>query len=274
MISKCLFLVGGYGTRFLPASKAIPKEMLPILDKPLLQYGVEEACDAGLKQISFVTGRGKRAIEDHFDKNLELDNRLAGTSREEDMRELQELISSCTFVYTRQGEMLGTGHAVLSGQILIGNEPFAVVLPDDLCIHDSQGVLAQLVDVYEQYRCCVVAVQEVPQSMTDRYGIIDATLLQDGTYKVRELIEKPSPEDAPSQLAVVGRYILIPEIFSELRSTRPGHGGEIQLTDALSALAREDRVVACKFKGVRFDCGSLEGFVEATNYCFQQRTRR
>ncbi len=272
MLKKCLFLAGGYGTRFLPATKAMPKEMLPILEKPLIQYGVEEAVEAGLTEIGFVTGRGKRAIEDHFDANFELENHLRGTSRAAMLESLATLIESCTFAYTRQGEMAGTGHAVLCGRVLIGKEPFGVVLADDLCLHPDRGVLAQLINVYERHECCVVAVQRVPSEMTPRYGIIDGVEQSDGTFRVKNLIEKPAPDEAPSQFGVVGRYLLIPEIFEELERTGPGYGGEIQLTDALGALARRGQVVACAFDGIRFDCGSIEGFVEATNYCYSQRT--
>lgn len=274
MLKKCLFLAGGYGTRFLPATKAMPKEMLPILDKPLIQYGVEEAVQAGLHEIGFVTGRGKRAIEDHFDSNFELENRIRGTSREEALQTLEELIDTCTIAYTRQGEILGTGHAVLCGRLLMGDDSFGVVLADDLCLNEGHGVLAQLVDVYRKHECCVVAVEQVPVELTNKYGIIDGVEQEDGTYLVRELVEKPEPANAPSRLGIVGRYILVPKIFEELERTKPGYGGEIQLTDALNALARTDRVVACAFDGIRFDCGSIEGFVEATNYCLEQRQGR
>lgn len=271
MVKKCLFLAGGYGTRFLPATKSLPKEMLPILDKPLIQYCVEEAVDAGMDEIGFVTARTKRAIEDHFDANVELESHLRGSSRAADLAKLQGLIERCEFAYTRQSEMLGTGHAVLCGRLLMGGEAFAVVLPDDLCLNPNQGVLQQLANVYAKYQCCVVAVQKVPQSKTERYGIIDATEQPDGTFLVNDLVEKPNPEDAPSSYGVVGRYILVPEIFEVLARTQPGHSGEIQLTDALSTLAKMERVVACAFEGVRFDCGSIDGFVEATNYCYRQR---
>lgn len=271
VIKKCLFLAGGYGTRFLPVTKAMPKEMLPILDKPLIQYGVEEAVQAGLHEIGFVTGRGKRAIEDHFDSNFELENHIRGTNREVALQSLEELIEACTIAYTRQREMLGTGHAVLCGRLLMGNEPFGVVLADDLCLNANRGVLTQLVDAYRKYQCCVVAVEQVPAELTNRYGIIDGEEQEDGTFLVRELVEKPEPESAPSQWGIVGRYILVPKIFEELERTSPGYGGEIQLTDALNALAKSERIVACAFEGIRFDCGSIEGFVEATNYCLQER---
>lgn len=270
MLKKCLFLAGGYGTRFLPATKSMPKEMLPILNKPLIQYGVEEAVDAGLHEIAIVTGRGKRAIEDHFDLNIELQNKLKETGKADTIEALESLIESCSIAYTRQREMLGTGHAVLTGRVIIGVSPFAVVLSDDLCLNPGKGVLRQLVEVYQRHECCVVAVQEIPSELSNRYGVIDGLLQTDGTYLVHNLVEKPDPQEAPSNLGIVGRYILTPEIFDELERTRPGYGGEIQLTDALGALARTSKVVACRFSGVRFDCGSLPGFVDATNYCYQQ----
>ncbi len=271
ILKKCLFLAGGYGTRFLPVTKSMPKEMLPILNKPLIQYGVEEAVEAGLHEIAIVTGRGKRAIEDHFDLNIELQNKLKETGRDDTVEALESLIDSCSIAYTRQREMLGTGNAVLTGRVIIGDSPFAVVLSDDLCLNPVKGVLRQLVEVYQRHECCVVAVQEIPRELSNRYGVIDGLLQTDGTYLVHNLVEKPDPQEAPSNLGIVGRYILTPEIFDELERTLPGYGGEIQLTDALGALARTSKVVACRFAGVRFDCGSLPGFVDATNYCYQQK---
>ena len=273
MLNKCLFLAAGYGTRFLPATKAIPKEMLPILDKPLIHYGVEEAVAAGLTEIGVVTARGKRAIEDYFDVNFELEHHLQGSDSEAQLHALRSLADSCTIAYTRQKEMRGTGDAILTGRVIIGDSPFAVVLSDDLCLHPSKGVLEQMVEVYRSHQCCVVAVEEVPARLTERYGIIDGTKQEDGTYLVHNLVEKPPANEAPSNLGVVGRYILIPEIFSELERTSPGYGGEIQLTDALGAIARREKVVGCRFQGIRFDCGSIEGFVAATNYCYEKLPR-
>ena len=270
-LKKCLFLAGGYGTRFLPATKSMPKEMLPILNKPLIQYGVEEAVAAGLHEIAIITGRGKRAIEDHFDLNIELQNKLRETGRADAIEELETLIDQCTIAYTRQREMLGTGDAVLTGKVIIGDSPFAVVLSDDLCLNTGKGVLQQLVDVYHQHHCCVVAVQEIPRVLSNRYGVIAGEQQPDGSFRVHNLVEKPDPQDAPSNLGIVGRYVLTPQIFAELENTKPGYGGEIQLTDALKALTRNDKVVACQFEGVRFDCGSIPGFVEATNYCYRQK---
>ena len=269
MIKKCLFPVAGYGTRFLPATKSMPKEMLPVVNKPLVQYGVEEAIDAGMDQMAFVTGRGKRAITDHFDKSYELEHQIAGTSKEKYLESVHYVLDNATFADTRQREMKGLGHAILTGETLIGNEPFAVVLSDDLCINDGDGVLAQMVDLYKQFRCSIVAVQEVAPEETEKYGVISGESLKDGLYRVDDMVEKPKPEDAPSNLAIIGRYILTPDIFDILRETPPGKGGEIQITDALLTQAKSGCVMAYKFKGKRFDCGSVDGFVEATNFVYE-----
>lgn len=249
----------------------MPKEMMPILDKPLVQYGVEEALVAGMSEICFVTGRNKRAIEDHFDDNVELDFHVKDTAREAALSGIRELMSKCTFSYTRQAQTLGTGHAVKLGEILTGDQPFGVVLSDDLCLGEERNVLLQLLDVYEKYRCSVVAVQEVPRELSDRYGIVAGDLIEDGLVDVTSLIEKPAPADAPSNLGIVGRYILTPDIYEALARIEPGVGGEYQLTDAIDVLAKEQRVLACQFHGKRFDCGSLDGFVAATNYCYGLR---
>ncbi len=249
----------------------MPKEMLPILDKPLVQYAVEEAVAAGLTEIGFVTGRGKRAIEDHFDVSFELEYQVRGTHREEALYGIRSLIEKCTFAYTRQSEVLGLGHAVSMGQSIIGDEPFAVVLADDLCFENEDGVLSAMVRLCEQHKCSVVAVESVPLEMTERYGIIEASSLGPNCFKVAHLVEKPNPTEAPSTLAVIGRYVLTPDIFDDLRKIRPGVRGEIQLTDALNRQAGRGKVLACRFSGIRFDCGSVEGFVNATNHCFQQR---
>ncbi len=270
-IRKCLFPAAGYGTRFLPATKATPKEMLPILTKPLIQHGVEEAVEAGIYTMAIVTGRGKRAIEDHFDISYELESQIKGGSKEELLSEIRLLISKCTFSYTRQIEMRGLGHAILTGETLIGDEPFAVVLADDLCTNgDSDGILKQMIEVFNRYQCSVVAIEEVPKEETFKYGIIDGDLVygRDDVYRVHNMIEKPNPKDAPTNMAIIGRYILTPDIFDILRDTKEGKGGEIQITDALMEQAKHDRVIAYKFKGKRFDCGSIDGFVEATNYFY------
>ncbi len=275
MIKKCLFPAAGYGTRFLPATKATPKEMLPILTKPLIQYGVEEALDAGIATMAIVSGRGKRAIEDHFDISYELEHQIKGGSKEELLDEIRRLIEQCTFSYTRQIEMKGLGHAILTGETLIGNEPFAVILADDLCYDEGAGVLAQMVELYDRYQCSIVAIEEIPMDQTHKYGVIAGRLV-DGTtdtYRVDDMIEKPDPEDAPSNLAIIGRYILTPDIFDILRKTPAGKGGEIQITDALLTQAKEGRVIAYRFRGKRFDCGSVDGFVEATNWFYQEHQK-
>ncbi|WP_439862034.1 UTP--glucose-1-phosphate uridylyltransferase GalU [Pseudomonas sp. MBLB4136] len=271
MIRKCLFPAAGYGTRFLPATKSMPKEMLPIVNKPLIQYGVEEARDAGLQQMAIVTGRGKRALEDHFDISYELEHQIRGTDKEKYLTGTRELIDQCTFSYTRQVEMKGLGHAILSGQPLIGDEPFAVVLADDLCLNlGGDGVLAQMVKLYKQFRCSIVAIQEVPRDQTSKYGVIAGEMIRDDIYRVSHMVEKPKPEEAPSNLAIIGRYILTPDIFDLIADTEPGKGGEIQITDALMKQAQSGCVLAYKFKGQRFDCGSAEGYIDATNFCFER----
>jgi len=270
-IRKCLFPAAGYGTRFLPATKAIPKEMLPVLTKPLLQYGVEEALEAGLHTMAIVTGRRKRAIEDHFDISYELEHQIKGTSKEHYLKEIRSVIDQCTFSYTRQIEMRGLGHAILSGETLIGNEPFAVILADDLCDNpQGDAVLAQMVQLYKKYNCSIVAVEEVPQNETNKYGVIAGRFVSDNVVRVENMVEKPDPQDAPSNLAIIGRYILTPDIFDIIRTTKPGKGGEIQITDALLEQAKAGNVIAYKFQGKRFDCGSVDGFVEATNYFYAQ----
>ena len=268
MISKCLFPAAGYGTRFLPATKAVPKEMLPILTKPLLQYAVEEALSSGITNMAVVTGRGKRAIEEHFDHSFELDAQLQGTPKERYLNEIKAVIEKATFTYVRQQKMLGLGHAILTGEPLIGNEPFAVILADDLCSSEDKGVIEQMIEVYKKYKCSIVAIQEVPSNETDRYGIIVGKLIDNSsdTYLVSNMVEKPSKNKAPSNLAIIGRYILTPDIFDILRNIKPGKGGEIQITDALLKQAMEGKVIAFKFKGTRFDCGSVEGHIHATNH--------
>lgn len=269
MIKKCLFPVAGYGTRFLPATKSMPKEMLPVVNKPLVQYGVEEAISAGMDQMAFVTGRGKRAITDHFDISYELEHQIAGSAKEVYLESIRGVLDNACFTMTRQREMKGLGHAILTGETLIGNEPFAVILSDDLCLNDGDSVLKQMVQLYKQFRCSIVAIQEVPADQTEKYGVIAGQALKDGLYRVDDMIEKPKPEEAPSNLAIIGRYILTPDIFDILRDTPPGKGGEVQLTDALLTQAKNGCVMAYKFEGKRFDCGSVDGFVEATNYVYQ-----
>ncbi|MFT6421857.1 MAG: UTP--glucose-1-phosphate uridylyltransferase [Thalassolituus sp.] len=271
MIRKCLFPVAGYGTRFLPATKAMPKEMLPIVNKPLVQYGVEEAAAAGMNRIGFITGRGKRAIADHFDISYELEKEIEGSGKENLLTSIRKLIDENEFAFKRQNHMKGLGHAILSGKYLMGDEPFAVVLADDLCVaaEDGEGVLAQMVKIFEQFRCSVVAVQEVPHDEVHKYGVIAGEEMKDGLYRVTDMVEKPAKEDAPSNLAIIGRYILTPDIFDKIEQTPPGKNGEVQITDALLKQAQEGCVIAYKFRGQRFDCGSIEGFVEATNHVYE-----
>jgi len=271
MIKKCLFPVAGYGTRFLPATKAMPKEMLPVVNKPLVQYGVEEAIEAGLTEIGLVTGRGKRAIADHFDVSFELEHQIAGSDKEKYLSSIREVMDKASFSMTRQKEMRGLGDAILNGRRLIGDEPFGVVLSDDLCVTEKgeDGVLTQMVKLYKQFRCSIVAIQEVPKDQIHKFGVIAGEKIKDNLYQVTDMVEKPSAEDAPSNLAIIGRYILTPDIFEVIEATPPGKNGEIQITDALLTQAKTGCVMAYKFKGRRFDCGSVSGFVEATNFVYE-----
>lgn len=283
MINKCLFPAAGYGTRFLPATKAIPKEMLPILTKPLLQYGVEEALSAGINNMAIVTGRGKRSIEDHFDNAFELEMQLQGTPKEHYLDNIKYVIDHSTFTYVRQRQMLGLGHAILTGEPLIGDEPFAVILADDLCDCDKSGVTSQLIEVYKKYQCSVIAIEEIPLNKIHQYGIISGDLITgtNDTYRVTNMLEKPRLEDLDKYseygsntssnnqkkfMAIIGRYILTPDIFDILKKIEPGISGEVQITDALLSQAKKGEVIAYKFKGNRFDCGSVKGYLEATNY--------
>jgi UTP--glucose-1-phosphate uridylyltransferase len=268
MIKKCLFPAAGYGTRFLPATKAVPKEMLPVLTKPLLQYGVEEALSAGIRTMAIVTGRGKRAIEDHFDNTYELESQLSGTSKEHYLEGIKKVIERATFTYVRQKKMLGLGHAILTGEPLIGDEPFAVALADDLCDCDDKGVILQMIEIFNLYKCSIVAIEEVPMDQTNKYGIISGNLVENSSdiYKVSEMIEKPEINKAPSNMAIIGRYILTPDIFNILRNMKPDESGEIQITNALNIQAKQGKVIAYKFKGKRFDCGNFTGYLEANNY--------
>jgi len=270
MIEKCLFPVAGYGTRFLPATKSTAKEMLPVVNKPLLQYGVEEALAAGMKNCAFVTGRGKRAIADHFDISYELEHQISGSSKEKYLEGIRNVIDQGVFTMVRQREMKGLGHAILTGEPLIGDQAFGVVLADDLCINqEGAGVLQQMSELYNQFRCSIVAVMEVPEDQISAYGVISGEPMGDSLYRVDKMVEKPSVEDAPSNLAVIGRYILTPDIFDIIRETPPGRNGEVQITDALMTQANKGCVLAYKFKGQRFDCGSVHGFVEATNFVYE-----
>ncbi|MGB2551929.1 UTP--glucose-1-phosphate uridylyltransferase GalU [Campylobacter sp. CCUG 57310] len=271
MIQTCLFPAAGYGTRFLPATKSLPKEMLPILTKPLIHYGVDEALEAGMKNMAFITGRGKRALEDYFDISYELEHQISGTNKEYLLTEIRDLMAKCTFSFTRQESMRGLGNAIHTGKTLVRDEPFGVILADDLCINEQGvGVLTQMVRIYEKYRCSIVAVMEVPKEQVSSYGIINGRYIEDDLIMVDDMIEKPSVEEAPTNLAIIGRYILTPDIFAILEQTKPGKNGEVQITDALMQQAKDGMVLAYKFKGRRFDCGSVAGFVEATNFFYEK----
>ena len=262
-ITKAVFPVAGLGTRFLPATKASSKEMLPVVDKPLIQYAVEEAVAAGITQMVFITGRTKRAIEDHFDKAYELETELQTRSKLKMLEQVQDIVPkhvSC--IYVRQTEALGLGHAILCSQPVVGNEPFAVILADDL-IDGNPPVMKQMVDVYARERCSLLAVQVVAKEETSSYGIVSTEHGERGMHRITGIVEKPKPQDAPSNLAVVGRYILSPEIFGHLQRVKPGSGGEIQLTDGIAALLCEQRALAYEFQGVRYDCGSKLGYLQA-----------
>jgi len=263
MITKAVFPAAGLGTRFLPATKASPKEMLPLVDKPLIQYVVEEAVSSGIEEVIVITGRGKRAIEDHFDVAFELEEDLKAKGKHKLLNEVQRIANLVTFCYIRQKKALGLGHAVLTSKRVVGDEPFAVLLGDDI-IDSSVPALKQMMAVYARYPASILAIQKVPRSQTHHYGIIDAKRIEDGVYLVKDLVEKPSPDEAPSNLAIIGRYILTPEIFTALEQTAPGKGGEIQLTDGLRHLMNKQPIYAFEFEGVRHDAGDKLGFLKAT----------
>ena len=264
-IKKAVFPVAGLGTRFLPATKASPKEMLPVVDKPLIQYAVEEAIEAGAEQLIFVTGRNKRAIPDHFDKAYELEMELEAKGKDKLLQTVKNIIPdhvSC--IYTRQSEALGLGHAVLCAKPIVGDEPFTVILADDLIDNPGKGCVKQMVEMYEMNNSSVLAVQQVDKSETDKYGVVS---LQDSSASegfITGMVEKPKPADAPSTLAVVGRYVLTPRIFHYIETTPRGAGGEYQLTDAIANLLAEEQVYAYEFEGTRYDCGSKLGYLQAS----------
>ena len=262
-IRKAVFPVAGFGTRFLPVTKASPKEMLPLVDKPLIQYAVEEAKASGIEEITIITGRGKRAIEDHFDYSMELENELFEQKKFELLEQIKGISNLVTFAYVRQKKALGLGHAILCAEAIVGDEPFAVFLADDI-IDSRTPCIKQLIDVYEEYHSSVIAIQEVDKKDTRSYGIIKPKKVKDRVYKVQDLIEKPDPAKAPSNLAVIGRYILTPEIFKALKKTSPGKLGEIQLTDALKILLQIEDIYGYKFTGTRYDAGDKLGFLKAT----------
>jgi UTP--glucose-1-phosphate uridylyltransferase len=266
-VTEAVFPVAGLGTRFLPATKASPKEMMPIVDKPLIQYAVEEAVAAGITDMIFVTGRSKRAIEDHFDKAYELETELAQRGKTEMLEFVRNMLpKNINCIYIRQAEALGLGHAVLCAYPAVGDEPFAVLLADDLldAIPPVPPVMKQMVDVYDYYRSSVIGVQQVPREDTKSYGIVDSKPMTDALEQILRIVEKPRPEDAPSTLAVVGRYVLTPRIFHHLAHIGKGSGGEIQLTDGIAALLAEEQVLAYRYQGTRYDCGSKLGYLEAT----------
>jgi UTP--glucose-1-phosphate uridylyltransferase len=263
-INKAVFPVAGFGTRFLPATKASPKEMLPIVDKPLIQYAAEEAIAAGITDLIFVTGRSKRAIEDHFDKAYELEAELELRGKNELLKMARSVVpENVSCIYIRQQEALGLGHAVLCAQPVIGDEPFAVILADDL-IRAEPPALKQMVDLYEHYNSSIIAVQQIPRSETGSYGVVKGRAWEQGIHKMEAIVEKPKPEASPSTLGVVGRYILSPRIFQYLEIVQKGSGGEIQLTDGIARLLEKEQVLAYEFKGKRYDCGSKLGYLEAT----------
>lgn len=264
-ITKAVFPVAGLGTRFLPATKASPKEMLPVVDKPLIQYAVEEAAAAGIETMIFITGRNKTAIPNHFDKSYELEHELENNGKQKSLDLIQNIVPphvSCIFI--RQSQALGLGHAVMCAKPVIGDEAFAVILADDLIENSGRGCMTQMVDSYNQNHCSIIGVEQISRLETDKYGIVKTTDFSGPTATIESILEKPKPEDAPSDLAVVGRYILTPMIFEKMQNISKGIGGEIQLTDAISDLLNDETVVAFKFSGSRYDCGSKLGFLIAT----------
>ncbi|MBF0467208.1 MAG: UTP--glucose-1-phosphate uridylyltransferase GalU [Nitrospirae bacterium] len=259
-ISKAVFPVAGLGTRFLPATKAIPKELLPVVDKPIIQYAVDESLNSGIEQLVFVTGKGKSSLEDHFDISFELENALKKRGKDKLLKQIQEMIPETgTIVYTRQNEPLGLGHAIWCARDVIGDEPFAVLLADDL-LCSEKPVIGEMINLFDRLRASVVAIVEVDPHDTANYGIIDAEPMGDGVYRIKSMVEKPKPEDAPSNLAIIGRYILTPKIFEILGNKTYGTGGEIQLTDAMSQLLQEQPIFGYRFEGKRYDCGDKAGF--------------
>lgn len=265
-IRKAVFPAAGFGTRFLPATKAIPKEMLPLIDKPLIQYSVEEAKNSGLEEVIIVTGMGKTAIEDHFDVSFELEILLKEKNKTDILKMVEEVSNLIHFSYTRQKKPLGLGHAIHCAKNLVGDEPFAVFLSDDV-IDAKVPVMKQMVEVFKRYPYTILAVQRVPKSQAHHYGIIEAREIEPRVYKVIDMVEKPHPQDAPSNLAIIGRYILTPDVFGVMEDTKPGKGGEIQLTDGLKLLSKRQPVYAYEFEGDRYDAGDKLGFLKA-NVCF------
>jgi UTP--glucose-1-phosphate uridylyltransferase len=274
LIKKCLFPVAGYGSRFLPITKSIAKEMLPILTKPLIEYGVQEAMDSGCNIIAMVVSENKKSIIDYFDISYQLEDILKNSDKSILLDSLRNIRDKCSFIYTRQKEIKGLGDAIYNAEDLIGNESFAVILPDDLCVNDDKNVLSQMIEVYKQYPdCCIIAVEEIDINESDKYGIIDGEEIQQNIFKVSKMTEKPSPKEAISNLAIIGRYILTNNIFDILKNTQEGKNGEIQITDALHTLAKQDKVIALKFDGTRFDCGRIDGYMQANNYFYTKNNK-
>ncbi|MCJ7688999.1 MAG: UTP--glucose-1-phosphate uridylyltransferase GalU [Clostridiaceae bacterium] len=262
-VKKAIIPAAGLGTRFLPATKSQPKEMLPIVDKPTIQYIIEEAVASGIEEILIITGRNKRAIEDHFDKSIELELQLEQTGKDEVLKMVRDISNMANIYYIRQKEPKGLGHAINCAKTFVGNEPFAVMLGDDV-VDSEVPCLKQLMNCYEEHKTSVLGVQKVPLDQVSKYGIVDGTHIADRVYKVNDVIEKPKESEAPSNIAILGRYIITPRIFDILENTKPGKGGEIQLTDALKTLISEEDMYAYNFEGRRYDAGDKEGFLEAT----------
>ncbi len=262
-VKKAIFPVAGLGTRFLPATKSSPKEMLPLIDKPLVHYVVEEAIASGIEQVLFVTGRGKRAIEDYFDIAFELEALLHDKGKDAELVQMRKIAEMVKIFYVRQKQAMGLGHAILCGREFVGNEPFAVLLGDDI-IDADRPCLSQLLDVYHKYQGTVLALEQVPMENISSYGCVKANQITEEAFEVLDMVEKPKREDAPSNLAIIGRYVLTPDIFPILERQQPGKGGEIQLTDAIRKLLTVDAVYGCRFEGTRHDCGDKFGFLKAT----------
>ena len=264
MIKHCLFPVAGFGTRFLPVTKTVPKELLPILDKPLIQYAIDEAYESELSEMVFVINEHKSAIKKYFEPFPYLESLISSSTKIDKLNCIHNITRNCNLNYINQAEMLGLGHAILQGKDVVGNNPFAVVLPDDLCYDEDQSVMKQMQEIFKENKDkCIVAVEEVNINDVNKYGVISFKSSSNNAFQVDDMIEKPSPSEAPSNLAIIGRYILTPDIFEILEQTEPDHNGEIQITNALRELAKNGKVIAYKFKGKRIDCGSVEGYINA-----------
>lgn len=271
-IKKCLFPTAGYGARFLPITKSIPKEMMPVVNNPLIKYGIEEAMAAGINSMSIVTSAGKEALRNYFESQERFEKKLAGGKPIKELDQIRHIIETCNFSYAIQEEMKGLGHSILTGAELIGDEPFAVILPDDLCHAPEQGVLFQMVDLYRKHQCSIAAIEEVPIEDSNKCGIIAGDEIESDLIRITDMVEKPDAAQAASNLAIIGRYILTPYIFDIIRETPPGRNDEIQITDALLTQANQgDRVLGYKFKSKRFDCGTPSGFLKASNFYFENQ---